>query len=166
MKNSSFLRYVFLNAESSLASSDPKWMGEYAGLVKDKQLGSSMLDKIMQERTLAKKHFESLFFREAWRKEDHGSGKLCRPEKVLFPCSMPSRLNYWRNFGRPRKIDPSWLSICCWWSMRLPADCAPPASLSLETGCYLRKRGGASSSNPSTMAMFRKVDFLPWSGTI
>ena len=61
VKNSSFLRYVFLNAESSLASSDPKWMGEYAGLVKDKQLGSSMLDKIMQERTLAKKHFEALF---------------------------------------------------------------------------------------------------------
>ena len=137
-----------------MASSDPKWMEAYAGLVKDKELGSSMLDKIMQERDFGSKSFQALFQR-IYKKEDHGSGKLCRQEKVLFPCFMPSRLNYWRSFGRPRKIDPSWLRICCWWSMRLPVDC--DHWIVLESFCYLRKRGGASSSNPSTMAMLRKV---------
>ena len=64
VKKSSFLRYVFFNAESSMASSDPKWMEAYAGLVKDKELGSSMLDKIMQERELAQNHFKALFQRD------------------------------------------------------------------------------------------------------
>ena len=38
VKKSSFLRYVFYNAESSLASSDPQWMGAYADLVENTDL--------------------------------------------------------------------------------------------------------------------------------
>ena len=58
---SSFLRYVFYNAESSLASSDPQWMRAYAGLVENPDLRGLMLDKIMHERDLAEKHFNTLF---------------------------------------------------------------------------------------------------------
>ena len=58
---SSFLRYVFYNAESSLASSDPQWMRAYAGLVENADLRALMLDKIMHERDLAEKHFNTMF---------------------------------------------------------------------------------------------------------
>jgi len=58
---SAFLRYVFYNAESSLASSDPAWMRAYAGLVEDEKLGSVMLEKILEERNLAEQHFTSMF---------------------------------------------------------------------------------------------------------
>ena len=55
------MRYVFYNAESSLASSDPQWMRAYAGLVENPDLRGLMLDKIMHERDLAEKHFNTLF---------------------------------------------------------------------------------------------------------
>ena len=58
---SSFLRYLFYNAESSLASSDPKWMKAYADLVVDKNLRSLMLEKIFAERKLAEQYFTKLF---------------------------------------------------------------------------------------------------------
>ncbi len=58
---SSFLRYVFYNAESSLASSDPGWMRAYAQLVDNASLRQGMLEKILQERTLAENHFTTVF---------------------------------------------------------------------------------------------------------
>jgi phosphoenolpyruvate carboxylase len=61
VKKSSFLRYVFYNAESSLASSDPQWMGAYADLVENTDLRKLMLGKIIGERSLAEEHFTSLF---------------------------------------------------------------------------------------------------------
>lgn len=61
LPRSSFLRYVFYNAESSLASSDPDWMAAYAGLVKNPDLRRVMLGKIMDERSLAQKHFNTIF---------------------------------------------------------------------------------------------------------
>ncbi len=57
----SFLRYVFYNAESSLASSDPEWMRAYAGLVENVNLRNLMLKKIFEERSLAEEHFTSMF---------------------------------------------------------------------------------------------------------
>ena len=61
VEKSSFLRYVFYNAESSLASSDPQWMRAYAELVDDEDLRAVMLKKIMDERNLAEEHFNRLF---------------------------------------------------------------------------------------------------------
>ena len=58
---SSFLRYVFYNAESSLASSDTEWMHAYAELVEDVDLRKLMLGKIINERSLAEQHFTALF---------------------------------------------------------------------------------------------------------
>ena len=58
---SSFLRYVFYNAESSLASSDTEWMNAYAELVEDVDLRKLMLGKIINERSLAEQHFTTLF---------------------------------------------------------------------------------------------------------
>ena len=61
VSRSSFLRYVFYNAESSLASSDPQWMRAYADLVEDTGLRDLMLEKILQERSIAEEHFNNLF---------------------------------------------------------------------------------------------------------
>jgi phosphoenolpyruvate carboxylase len=61
VSKSSFLRYVFYNAESSLASSDPSWMAAYAELVEDENLRSLMLNKILAERSLAEQHFTVMF---------------------------------------------------------------------------------------------------------
>ena len=61
INRSSFLRYVFYNAESSLASSDPSWMTAYAELVEDENLRSLMLNKILAERSLAEQHFTVMF---------------------------------------------------------------------------------------------------------
>lgn len=61
LASSSFLRYVFYNAESSLTSSDPQWMRAYAGLVGDIDLRNLILGKIMHEHGLAVEHFKSLF---------------------------------------------------------------------------------------------------------
>jgi phosphoenolpyruvate carboxylase len=61
VQQSSFLRYVFYNAESSLASSDPNWMSAYAELVEDEKLRSLMLGKILAERSLAEQHFTKMF---------------------------------------------------------------------------------------------------------
>jgi phosphoenolpyruvate carboxylase len=61
ISKSSFLRYVFYNAESSLASSDPTWMTAYAELVEDENLRSLMLNKILAERSLAEQHFTVMF---------------------------------------------------------------------------------------------------------
>ena len=61
VEKSSFLRYVFYNAESSLASSDPQWMRAYAELVDNEGLRALMLQKIMDERNLAEEHFNRLF---------------------------------------------------------------------------------------------------------
>jgi phosphoenolpyruvate carboxylase len=61
VQQSSFLRYVFYNAESSLASSDPNWMSAYAELVEDEKLRSLMLGKILAERSLAEQHFIKMF---------------------------------------------------------------------------------------------------------
>ena len=61
VQQSSFLRYVFYNAESSLASSDPSWMSAYAELVEDEKLRSLMLGKILAERSLAEQHFTKMF---------------------------------------------------------------------------------------------------------
>ena len=61
VEKSSFLRYVFYNAESSLASSDPQWMRAYAELVDHEGLRALMLQKIINERNLAEEHFNRIF---------------------------------------------------------------------------------------------------------
>lgn len=50
LQGTSFLRYLFYNVESSLASSDEKWMRAYAGLVEDTTTRSDILGTILDER--------------------------------------------------------------------------------------------------------------------
>lgn len=55
-----FLRYVFYNVESSLASSDPNWMTAYAGLVVDPEIRDRFLGMILEERCRAEKQLERI----------------------------------------------------------------------------------------------------------
>ncbi len=58
-----FLRYVFYNIESSIASSDEKWMRTYADLVENNEIRKSILDRIIDERSRTVTHLEKLFVR-------------------------------------------------------------------------------------------------------
>lgn len=55
-----FLHYVLTNIESSLASSDPSIMAEYASMVKDPVLRERFMERILAERTLAFQMLEKL----------------------------------------------------------------------------------------------------------
>ena len=56
-----FLRYLFYNVESSLASSDEQWMRAYAGLVPDSGLRRRFLKRILEERALTRTHLDRIF---------------------------------------------------------------------------------------------------------
>ncbi|MGJ8650706.1 MAG: phosphoenolpyruvate carboxylase [Opitutaceae bacterium] len=58
-----FLRYVFYNIESSISSSDEKWMRTYAGLVQDASIRKRILKQILDERSRTVKHLGKLFTR-------------------------------------------------------------------------------------------------------
>ncbi|MGJ8651853.1 MAG: phosphoenolpyruvate carboxylase [Opitutaceae bacterium] len=63
LQNTPFLRYVFYNIESSISSSDEKWMRTYAGMVEDAALRKRILGQILSERTRTVQHLEKLFTR-------------------------------------------------------------------------------------------------------
>ena len=52
LQGTAFLRYLFYNVESSLASADEKWMRAYAELVEDAAARSEILQTILDERAL------------------------------------------------------------------------------------------------------------------
>jgi phosphoenolpyruvate carboxylase len=58
-----FLRYVFYNIESSISSSDEKWMRTYASLVKDNNIRKRILKQILDERNSTVQQLEKLFSR-------------------------------------------------------------------------------------------------------
>ncbi|WOO40781.1 phosphoenolpyruvate carboxylase [Rubellicoccus peritrichatus] len=58
-----FLRYVFYNIESSLASSDEQWMRKYADLVQSEAVREKILGQILNERALTVRHLDQLFMR-------------------------------------------------------------------------------------------------------
>ncbi|MFQ3240918.1 MAG: phosphoenolpyruvate carboxylase [Lentimonas sp.] len=63
LQSTPFLRYVFYNIESSISSSDEKWMRTYAGLVQDTNIRKRILKQILDERSRTIKHLEKLFTR-------------------------------------------------------------------------------------------------------
>lgn len=63
LQQTPFLRYVFYNVESSLTSSDEKWMRTYADLVQDTEVKEAILGRILNERMLTQKHLDQLFER-------------------------------------------------------------------------------------------------------
>ncbi|MDP4693622.1 MAG: phosphoenolpyruvate carboxylase, partial [Opitutales bacterium] len=58
-----FLRYVFYNIESSISSSDEKWMRTYAELVQDASIRKRILKQILDERSRTVDHLGKLFTR-------------------------------------------------------------------------------------------------------
>jgi len=58
-----FLRYVFYNIESSIASSDETWMRTYAELVKEEDVRERLLNQILDEHTRTVSHLTKLFKR-------------------------------------------------------------------------------------------------------
>lgn len=61
VESSPFLRYLFYNVESSLMSSDIKWMQAYAELVPDEAVRSDVLQLILDERERTCTHLNALF---------------------------------------------------------------------------------------------------------
>jgi len=61
LQKTPFLRYVFYNVESSITSSDSKWMHTYAEMVEDSQLRQRILNTILAERERTQRHLEKLF---------------------------------------------------------------------------------------------------------
>ncbi|MEO6054457.1 MAG: phosphoenolpyruvate carboxylase, partial [Chthoniobacterales bacterium] len=56
-----FLNYAMTNIESSIASSDPTLMKEYAGLVKNKKLRDRLFQRILDEYTKTRESFDRLY---------------------------------------------------------------------------------------------------------
>ena len=121
---SAFLRYVFYNAESSLASSDPAWMRAYAGLVEDEKLGSVMLEKILEERNLRSSTSPRCFV-VLCKREDRAFGKLCKPGKMPCDFCTGNKFVCSKNFVQRAETNPSGWNACFWWSMPSPVGCAP-----------------------------------------
>lgn len=63
LQTTPFLRYVFYNIESSISSSDEKWMRTYASLVKDSKIRKRILQQILDERSRTVQQLEKLFTR-------------------------------------------------------------------------------------------------------
>jgi phosphoenolpyruvate carboxylase len=63
-----FVRYVIYNAETSLTSSSPQLMAEYAELVADESLKRRMMDLILQERRLADERIDEVMGEERRRR--------------------------------------------------------------------------------------------------
>lgn len=61
LQNTPFLRYVFYNIESSISSSDEKWMRTYAAMVQDPEVRENILGQIMQERERTVAQLKQLF---------------------------------------------------------------------------------------------------------
>jgi len=63
LQSAPFLRYVFYNIESSISSSDEKWMRTYAGLVEDPAIRKKILKQILDERRRTVEQLGKLFTR-------------------------------------------------------------------------------------------------------
>lgn len=63
LQATAFLRYVFYNVESSIASSDEDWMRTYAELVKEADVRERLLGQILDERARTVRHLGKLFTR-------------------------------------------------------------------------------------------------------
>lgn len=63
IQSTAFLRYVFYNVESSLASSDEQWMRTYAELVPETEVRKRLLTQILDERERTQSHLLKLFKR-------------------------------------------------------------------------------------------------------
>ena len=61
LQKTPFLRYVFYNVESSITSSDTRWMHTYAELVEDNELRQRILSTILAERERTQCHLKKLF---------------------------------------------------------------------------------------------------------
>jgi phosphoenolpyruvate carboxylase len=61
LQKTPFLRYVFYNVESSITSSDSKWMHTYADMVEDSELRQRILSTILAERERTQCHLKKLF---------------------------------------------------------------------------------------------------------
>lgn len=61
LQNVAFLRYVFYNVESSITSSEKKWISAYSELVEDAELRHSFMDTVLEEHTITQEYLLKLF---------------------------------------------------------------------------------------------------------
>jgi len=84
LQNFDFLRYVFTNIESSLASANPDTMKQYAALCPDPELRDRLLTQILDEYEKTKKLVNDLFGRDF-------DDRRPRMEKTLAIREVPLR---------------------------------------------------------------------------
>lgn len=118
LQNFDFLRYVFTNIESSLASANPETMKQYAALCPDEALRERLLGQILGEYEKTRSLVHNLFGREF-------DDRRPRMEKTLAVREVPlkvlhhqqiSLLKDWRNAGSPieaedGKFDRNFLAL-------------------------------------------------------
>jgi phosphoenolpyruvate carboxylase len=102
-----FLRYVFTNIESSLASANPDTMRKYADLCPDKELRERLLNQIISEYDKTRRLVFELFGRDF-------DDRRPRMEKTLALREVPLRvlhnqqielLKRWRDAGSPMESE-------------------------------------------------------------
>lgn len=83
LKENPFLKYLFYNVESSLASSDENWMRSYANLVKETDARDSFLDNILAKRTLTSEQLDDLMGEPLAERRPRFKSTLEKREKPL-----------------------------------------------------------------------------------
>lgn len=78
-----FLRYLVYNTESSLASADPYWIRQYAGLVEDERVREHFLRKVLEEYERTEKALGALFDRPLEERRPRFSFTLAQREDHL-----------------------------------------------------------------------------------
>ena len=98
-----FLRYVFTNIESSLASANPEMMKQYAELCPDANLRKRLIDQILTEYEKTSRLVHKLFGREFDSRRPRMEKTLAVrevPLKVLHEQQI-SLIKRWREAGSP-----------------------------------------------------------------
>lgn len=83
IKTSQYIRYVFTNIDTSLASTDEEIMKMYSGLVKNRIVRESILQQILEELLLTRKYMKELLGRPMReRRKNHFYSTALRAEAL------------------------------------------------------------------------------------
>ncbi len=103
LRDSGFVRYVFTNVESSLASSSLDLMHAYAGLVDEAPVRETFMNMIETEHAIATKHLRALFSQPLKERRPRFSRTLELRQAPLRTLHLQQidLLRQWREHGGP-----------------------------------------------------------------
>ncbi|WP_340113040.1 phosphoenolpyruvate carboxylase [Maribellus mangrovi] len=107
IRGSHFVRYVFTNIDTSLASSDEEIMKLYASLVKSDEVRNSILPNILDELMKTREHTQELLGRPMQeRRKNHFYSTALRAEALdVLHKNQVSNLGLWRNTDFESEAD-------------------------------------------------------------